>query len=49
METVYTILVNQHGLLDRLGAEMPVMTVIKQDTWAYTMIIGFQTPLSTEQ
>jgi hypothetical protein len=49
METFYMILVNQHCFLDRLGAEMPVMTVIKQDTWAYTMIIGFQTPLSAEQ
>jgi len=43
------ILENQHCFLDRLGAEMSVMTVIKQDTWAYTVIIGFQTPLSTEQ
>jgi len=48
METLY-ILVNQHCFLDRLGAEMSVMAVIKQDTWAYTVIIGFQTPLSTEQ
>ena len=43
------ILVNQHCFLDRPGAEMSVMTVIKQDTLAYTVIIGFQTPLSTEQ
>jgi hypothetical protein len=49
METLYMILVNQHCFLDRPRAEMPVMTVIKQDTWAYTMIIGFQTPLWTEQ
>jgi len=49
MDTFYMILVNQHCLLDRLGAEMPVMTETKQETWAYTMIIGFQTPLSTEQ
>ena len=49
METFYMMLANQHCLLDRLGAEMSAMTVIKLDTWAYTMIIGIQMPLSTEQ
>jgi hypothetical protein len=43
------ILVNQHCLLDRLGSEIPVMTVIKQDTWDYVVIIGFQAPLSFQQ
>jgi hypothetical protein len=49
MKMLYMISVNQHCFLDRLGAGVPVITVIKQDTWAYTVIIGFQKPLSTEQ
>ena len=32
METLYMIVVNHHCFLDRLRAEMPVITVIKQDT-----------------